>query len=115
MRYLYLIFFYERYKNIYIFKYNMLYPSEKIHINNCKKIFRRLIPITLEEAQFIKNKWHHACLSAFNLLPTKENYHKNFDLDYCDICNIVREYGVYPPKSHWYWKTKSDYINNTSL
>ena len=95
----------------------MLSTSEKIHINNCKKIYRALIPITLEEAQFIKNKWHHACLSALNLLPTKENYNKNVDLilNYYDICNIIREYGVYPPKNHWYWNVKEDYVNTTYL
>jgi hypothetical protein len=93
----------------------MLSLSEKVHLNNCKKIFRPLIPITLEEAQFIKNKWHHACLSALNILPTKENYNKNFNLDYLDIRNIIREYGVYPPKNHWYWNIKIDYDNNISL
>lgn len=99
----------------------MLYPSEKNSLNNknninhSKKIYRALIPITLEEAQFIKNKWHHACLTALNLLPTEENYNKNFDLDYSEICNIIREFNIYPPKNHWYWNIKSDYTNNISL
>lgn len=93
----------------------MLYSSDKNHSPNYKKIFRALMPISLEEAQFIKNKWHHACLSALNLLPTKENYNKNFDLDYSDICNIINEYGIYPPKNHWYWNIKINYLNNTSL
>ena len=91
----------------------MLSSSEKYFVNNCKKIYRELIPISLEEAQFIKNKWHHACLTALNLLPTKENYNKNFDLilNYYDICNIIREYGVYPSKNHWYWNIKENYVN----
>ena len=93
----------------------MLSTSEKYFVNNCKKIYRALIPISLEEAQFIKNKWHHACLTAFNLLPTEENYNKNFNLDYSEICNIIQEFNIYPPKNHWYWNIKSDYTNNITL
>ena len=96
----------------------MLGQSEKFYQNKNKNKnkFKILMPITLEEAQFIKNKWHHACLSALNLLPTKENYNKNFDLNYSQIEKIIQEYGVLPPKTHWFWTINSyNYENNISL
>jgi hypothetical protein len=89
----------------------MLFSSEKCIINERKKIYHPLIPISLDEAQYIKNKWHHACLSAYNLLPNEENYKKKFDLDFSEICNIIYHYGVYPPKNHWYWNEKEKYLN----
>jgi hypothetical protein len=72
--------------------------NEKIHIIEGKKIQRKLKPLSLEEANLVENNWHHACISAYNLSPTKDNTYNNLRLDADDIQDIIKAYGINPPK-----------------
>jgi hypothetical protein len=72
--------------------------NEKVHIIEGKKLRLKLKPLTLEEAQFIESSWHHACISAYNLSPTKDNKYNNLQFNADDIQDIIKAFGIHPPK-----------------
>ena len=79
--------------------------SGLIHIKENKKIYRKLRQISLEDAIYVENQWHHVCLTALELNPSTVNCYKNIaiDLDFEEIQDIINAYGIEPPQNHWYW------------
>ena len=73
------------------------------HIKECKKIYRPLLQFPEKEMSYIENEWHHACLSAFNILPTYKTRFMDFDYKFEEIQDIINAYGIDPPINHWYW------------
>jgi hypothetical protein len=84
------------------------------HIKECKKLYRPLIELTLEEAYYVENKWQHACFSAYSIRPSKNSnyYHLDLQLTMEEIKDIINAYGIEPPESHWYWSEVSMYMCN---
>lgn len=63
-----------------------------------KKIYRPLKPLTLEEAIFIKDRWHHAILTYLGLTATYSGEYAYIELNNEEIKDINRFYGVNPRK-----------------
>ena len=80
-------------------------PANITHIKECKKLYRHLNCVTMEDSVYIENQWHHACLSAYNKSPSAENKYLDLklNLNFEDIQDIINAYGIYPPENHWYW------------
>lgn len=76
---------------------------KKYHIKENKKIFKPLKTLTLEEAIYILNPWHHAVITEYNINPMEYNNYINLKLNYQEITNIIKFYGILPPRNHWYW------------
>ncbi len=60
--------------------------------------FHPLIKLNKTQMKLVEHTWHHAILSAYNLIPTKENPYNNLEISSVDVIHIVRVYGVRP-----YW------------
>jgi len=84
------------------------------HVKECKKIYRPLMKLTLDEAYYVENKWQHACFSAYNIIPSESNKYDEIDAELTleEIKDIINAYGVEPPRAHWYWNELSLYMYN---
>lgn len=73
-------------------------------ISEPKRIYLPLKKMTLYEAQYIKDQWHHAIISYLEL--DVKYYHQYADLELKDeiIKDIIQFYGIYPPASYPYHK-----------
>jgi hypothetical protein len=74
--------------------------SYKVHIKECKRKYLPLKSLTLEEGQFIEDKWHHAILTYLDLVPTKEERYNNKILNMEEIIDIKNFYGIEPSKKY---------------
>jgi|LauGreDrversion4_2_1035121.scaffolds.fasta_scaffold101270_4 hypothetical protein len=74
---------------------SLLRDKPKILLES-KKIYRQLKPVTLEEAIYIKDKWHHAILTYLGLTATYNEEHAYIELDNEEIKDIIQFYGVKP-------------------
>jgi len=78
----------------------------------------KLIQLTNVQMSLVENKWHHAVLSYFQHIPTIEKRYPDeyyTKLTYMHIEDIIEEFGIEPPKEHWYNKEKEiifDIIKN---
>jgi len=79
---------------------NLYYKDSKraLKMNSAK--YEPLIKLTEKEMRYVESEWHHACLTAYGLRPTRDNMYNDFDLEDDEIRQIVEKYGKYPPR----WK-----------
>ena len=87
-------------------------------VNEPKKKFMPLRKLDLNTAELIKDEWHQAIITYFNLKPKYKGQFSDFPLNATDIENIKRYYGVLPTESYHYFmnqykKDKKDKIDNT--
>lgn len=84
------------------------------HIKECKKIYRPLITLSLDEAHYVENKWQHACFSAYNIRPSEIKKYDELDAELTleEIKDIINAYGIEPPPTHWYWNELALYMYN---
>ena len=69
-------------------------------INEAKKKCMPLKKLDLNTAQFIKNEWHHAIITYFNLKPIFKDQFAELPLKSEDIQNIKKYYGISPSKEY---------------
>ncbi len=69
-------------------------------INDAKKKFMPLKKLDLNTAQYIKNEWHHAVITYFNLKPIFKDQFVELSLKSEDIKNIKKYYGISPPQEY---------------
>jgi hypothetical protein len=62
-----------------------------------------LIKLTAKEKKYVISEWHHANLSYIELHPTEDNRYEDVDLTKEEIEEIIKRYGIEPPRYHWYW------------
>lgn len=60
--------------------------------------FVPLCKFSKEQMKYIENPWHHAILTKYNLIPTKENAYNDIQVSISDTMFIARTYGIRPPK-----------------
>ena len=58
--------------------------------------FRPLMKLTPNQMKLVEHSWHHAYLSTYNLIPTKNNTYNNAPITKNDIMYIARVYGIRP-------------------
>ena len=61
-----------------------------------KRLYLPLKSLTLEEAIYIKDKWHHAILTYLELTATYNEEHAYIKLRNEEIKDIIQFYGVKP-------------------
>ena len=67
--------------------------------------FKPLIQLTEETMKYVENSWHHATLTKELLIPEEDWRYTEEDYEFEDMLNIIKTYGVKPPKTHnlfWY-------------
>ena len=69
-------------------------------INEPKKKFMSLKNLDLNTAQFIKDEWHHAIITYFNLKPLFKDQFSELILKREDIENIKKYYGISPSEEY---------------
>ena len=70
-----------------------------------------LIKLRKNEKKYIDDEWHHACLTALNLHPSDDNRYNDIEYTFEEIQNIIKKYGKYPDKNHYYWEELKLYQN----
>jgi hypothetical protein len=80
-------------------------------INDAKKKYMALKKLDLQTAELIKDEWHHAIISYFNLKPKYNGQFADILLSRTDIENIKRYYGVKPPVNYFSEEKKEYPIN----
>lgn len=58
--------------------------------------FRPLIKLNKTQMKLVEHTWHHAILSTYNLIPTKQNPYNNLEINSEDVLYITRVYGIRP-------------------
>jgi hypothetical protein len=84
--------------------------SLQIEINNSntkpelilepKRKYMPLRKLDLQMAELIKDEWHHAIITYFNLKPKFLGQFADFPLNSTDIQNIKKYYGISPPQTN---------------
>ena len=67
--------------------------------------FKPLIQLTEETMKYVDNSWHHATLTKELLIPEEDWRYTEEHYEFEDMLNIIKTYGVKPPKTHnlfWY-------------
>ena len=67
--------------------------------------FKPLIQLTEETMKYVENSWHHATLTKELLIPEEDWRYTEEHYEFEDMLNIIKTYGVKPPKTHnlfWY-------------
>jgi len=64
-----------------------------------KRKYMPLRKLDLQTAGLIKDEWHHAIITYFNLKPKFLGQFYDFPLNSTDIQNIKKYYGISPPSS----------------
>jgi hypothetical protein len=76
--------------------------SNKISANTLT--YLPLIKLSEKQMTFVENEWHHVCLSYLKKRPTNDNRHNSFDYSFEEIQYMIKTYGKYPDKNHYYWE-----------
>ena len=66
-----------------------------------KKKFMPLKKLDLNTGQFIRDEWHHAIITYFNLKPLFKDQYADLSLKMEDIQNIKKYYGISPPPEYY--------------
>ena len=77
--------------------------------------FKGLIPLTEKQMSYVVDDFHHACLTAINMVPSHDNRHSCLDYDFEEITQIIKLYGKEPCKDHLYWKELAELKINEDL
>jgi hypothetical protein len=73
--------------------YNIVYETDK-------KKYMPLKKLDLNTAELIKDEWHHAIISYFDLKPKYNGHFSDIKLNNKDIENIKKCYGIVPPLNY---------------
>jgi hypothetical protein len=66
--------------------------------------FKPLIKLTKKQMSYLQDDFHHACLTALDLVPSRDTSYSCLDYEFEEITHIIKTYGKKPCKDHWYWK-----------
>ncbi len=60
--------------------------------------FKPFIKLSKKQLTYVEDPWHHAVLTKYGLKPCDDDRYNSFDFDFKETMNIIKTYGVKPPK-----------------
>ncbi len=62
--------------------------------------FVPLVKLSKKKMDYVEDTWHHATLTSNGLTPDYDCRYNDFDYEFREMLNIIKTYGVKPPKNH---------------